>query len=1124
MITIETYRSRIGSFRQKNYRGREFLSRLHRKYGRNQENVMSFRILSFLKAAVSGLMLLGLFFNGEHEPDYQLINHPPTVFAATAPISLIYAIIILQKSAPFLCNPLPPEDRNFLARYKYGNRRDNGIKIIHWNKGPSFLGNKKDDVEALIEKYHPHIFGLSEANLFSHHDMSEVQYPGYYLHTYPTLNNPELLVSRVVVYTHSSLVVKLRPDLMDNTISAIWLEVGLPRRKKILVCNVYREWGYLRQQDKSSHTIAAQLSRWQTFLKYWEKALIEDKEVIVTGDVNIDSLKWCRDDLASTDSTYKLKPLISSLFEVILPHGVSQHVNVATHSWAGKEGSCLDHLYTNRPDRISDVEAHINGGSDHRVIFVVRYAKSLKKTVRYIRKRCFKNFDEEGFKAEIKLQKFFDIYTTTDVNQAVKLLTEKLTSALDKFAPVRTIQVRSKYAPWVTLEVKKEMAARDRAQQVAAATQKVDDWRHYKHLRNSVNRSLRLSRKSWETNQLNSFSNNATDLWRNIKGWMGWKNSGPPTQLFTGGRIVSSPSGLATEMNTFFTNKVKQLLSRLPTPTTDPLENLSSSMESRTCIFSLESVHPEEVLKIVTSLKNSKSTGLDSIDTSTLKLIIGDILPAVTHIINLSIANLEFPSTWKVAKIIPLLKKGDPMNPSNYRPVALLPILSKVLERVVFKQVVKYVETNGLLHPSHHGSRAKHSTSTAIIEMYDTWIEGIERGEMTGVMMLDLSAAFDLVDHKLLLKKLELLGFDQQVVVWFWTYLTGRSQCVYVDGKFSDHELVPVGVPQGSVLGALLYILYVDDLPEVVHGHGGNGQVQGKGGVKFNMNCSDCGSLCCYVDDSTYMYSHSDPGILTQKLSEQYKKLAEYMSANRLVINDSKTHLLVMGTKRHDSLRSEVKINTGAVVIEPVGTQKLLGINIHQSLKWKEHIISNDRSMIKTLRTRLSALSKIAVNANFKTRLMVANACFMSIISYMVAVWGGTEEYVIRAVQVMQNKAARCVTRLSWYTPTRLLLQQCNWLSIKQMILYHTAVQVWRVLDAKCPVFIESKLQLTVTRSASQGNLRVPVVESSLARKSFLVRSATVWNRIPPDIRSSTSIQVFKRKLKKWIKLNIELD
>ena len=142
--------------------------------------------------------------------------------------------------------------------------------------------------------------------------------------TRPTIHNPDLAVSRVVVYTHSSLRAKVRPDLIDSSVSAVWLEVGLPNRKKILVCNIYREWGYLRQQDKSSHTIAAQLSRWQTFLTFWERVLTEDKEVIVTGDVNIDCFMWCRDDLTSTDSTYKLKLLIELLFEKIIPHGVSQ--------------------------------------------------------------------------------------------------------------------------------------------------------------------------------------------------------------------------------------------------------------------------------------------------------------------------------------------------------------------------------------------------------------------------------------------------------------------------------------------------------------------------------------------------------------------------------------------------------------------------------------------------------------------------------------------------------------------------------------------------------------------------------------------------------------------------------
>ena len=241
------------------------------------------------------------------------------------------------------------------------------------------------------------------------------------------------------------------------------------------------------------------------------------------------------------------------------------------------------------------------------------------------------------------------------------------------------------------------------------------------------------------------------------------------------------------------------------------------------------------------------------------------------------------------------------------------------------------------------------------------------------------------------------------------------------------------------------------------------------------------------------------------------------------MINDDKTHLLVMGGPKFKAVRQQVNINTGTVTVTPVETEKLLGLNIHQSLKWREHIISNKKSMIKSLTTRLNALKKLAVNANFKTRLMVANSCFMSIIIYMVSVWGGTEDYIFKAVQVMQNKAARCVTKQSWFTPIKRLLLQCNWLSIKQLIFFHTALQVWRVNASKCPVYIETKLQLSRTRRSAQGNLLVPVVDNSVSSKSFMVRSAVTWNQIPADIRICKSLETFKKNLKQWIKANVEI-
>ena len=283
------------------------------------------------------------------------------------------------------------------------------------------------------------------------------------------------------------------------------------------------------------------------------------------------------------------------------------------------------------------------------------------------------------------------------------------------------------------------MRERDLAQQAAVLSQEPDMWRNYRNLRNTATRSMRRDKDVWEKQQLDNFENSPTDLWRNVKGWMGWKNTGPPSQLFYRGEMVTSPQGLANSMNSFFTGKVNDLRANLPHPSGDPLEPLRSVMSSRACHLSLKSVHPDEVLKIVKELKNTKSTGLDDIDATTLKLVISDILPAVTHVINLSLLNLEFPNKWKLAKVVPLLKKDDPLNPKNYRPVALLPIMSKILERVVFKQVVEYVESNRLLHPSHHGSRSKHSTCTALIEMYDTWVNSIEQNDMADLIVQHLN-------------------------------------------------------------------------------------------------------------------------------------------------------------------------------------------------------------------------------------------------------------------------------------------------------------------------------------------------------------------------------------------------
>ena len=551
---------------------------------------------------------------------------------------------------------LTSKDRNFYAKMVNGNRgaRGPGIKLLHWNKGPSFLQNKYNDIETIISGHHPHVLGLSEANFRNDHDLSLVQHDNYNLHTSPTAHNPSLNISRIVVYTHKSLVVKRRPDLEDSRVSAIWMEVGLPNKHKIIVCQGYREWRYLGQPDSSSSTVTAQFQRWSIFLTMWEKALLEGKEVVVMMDANLDFCKWTRDNLPPSDSTSRLRSLIDLLFDTIFPHGVSQVVTVPTRAWPGQADAGLDHIYTNKPEKLSNVYAEFAGGSDHKLTKVTRYAKSMQSSVRYVRKRTFKNFKDEDFQFAVKNLSWWDLFRCEDANQAAQLLTAKLTKILDTMAPIKTIQVRTKYAPWLSNSTKELLKERNSAQETASLTKDLDDWRLYKSLRNRATAKMKQEKKAWEQWKLDSTRHNPNTLWKNVKTWLNWNNSGPPSQLFHNGRLTTSPAGLAGSMNAFFMDKVSSLRNDIPASQSDPLAKLKESMKDRQCNLTLRAVHPEEVLKVIKSLKNSKSTGIDNIDTWVIKLVALDILPAVTHIINLSIAQTNFPSIWKHAKVVPL--------------------------------------------------------------------------------------------------------------------------------------------------------------------------------------------------------------------------------------------------------------------------------------------------------------------------------------------------------------------------------------------------------------------------------------------------------------------------------------
>ena len=690
------------------------------------------------------------------------------------------------------------------------------------------------------------------------------------------------------------------------------------------------------------------------------------------------------------------------------------------------------------------------------------------------------------------------------------------------------------------------MTERDIAQQVAATSKSEDDWKIFKRLRNKVNSILKNEKRNWQRNKFKKCEDekDSKQIWKNIKSWLNWTTSGAPTQLFYEGRLETRPSGLADCMNRFFIEKVSNLRNNLGQSEDNPLDNLQQLMSNRKCVFKLQPVHPDTVDKLISNLRNSGSVGLDYIDTGIIKQAKAELLPAITHMINLSLKQSKFPTQFKKAKVVPLHKSGDALNPKNYRPVAILPILSKLLERAVFIQMIDYFESNHLLHPNHHGFRANHNTTTALLQMYDTWVEAMDRGEATGVCFLDMSAAFDMVSHNVLLDKLLLYGFEATSFTWIKSYLENRRQTVCIDGTCSPLLQVEVGVPQGSIIGPLLYIIFTNDLPESIHGHPPQDPPPPQEHLlpqdqhSYNMYCPSCGTICCFADDSSYSFSSKVPEDITTKLKEKYLTIAEYMKCNELKLNGDKTHLMLLlsDSARKANPNFTVHLDTGTEIINTSTCEKLLGGIIGQNLKFTQHIQDDDNSMLKTLNKRLGALKKVSNHANFRSRKMIANGIIISRLIYLIPLWSGCEKYLLNSLQIVQNKAARVVTKCGKRTPVKSLLKQCGWMSVAQLSIFHSMVLVYKILLTKSPHYLYSKLFSVqgetyyktryVQNQKENKNIKLGTdsqAEADIARRSFKYRSTSQWNTLPVKIKEAETVQQFKTLLKIWVSENVPI-
>ena len=291
-------------------------------------------------------------------------------------------------------------------------------------------------------------------------------------------------------------------------------------------------------------------------------------------------------------------------------------------------------------------------------------------------------------------------------------------------------------------------------------------------------------------------------------------------------------------------------------------------------------------------------------------------------------------------------------------------------------------------------------------------------GDVTAVVTLDKSAVFDMVNRDIFLEKFS-------VVNWVHSYLMVRKQKVYIDGCLSEELGIQTGVPQGSILGPLFYIIYTSDLPQSIYT---DNIVQSDN----NQNIKENGTITCFADDSTYSVSDNNPETITNKINTKYQEISRYMQNNLLVLNSDKTHLVVMASahkhRKYDSFG--IELNTGNEIIQPAESEILLGATLSNNFQWNQHVQDGEKSMMKSLNKRNTALGRISNITNFKTRKMIGNGLIMSTLAYIIPVYGSCSEYLLNSLQVQQNIACRHITKLPLMTPTKTLLTQCGWLSV----------------------------------------------------------------------------------------------
>ena len=795
----------------------------------------------------------------------------------------------------------------------------------------------------------------------------------------------------------------------------------------------------------------------------------ENTDFFVLGDFNI--------DFRDTKS-----PAFKELNFTMRMLGLEQLVKSPTRT-AFRQGiasnTTTDLIFTNS-EIIKETQVLDSNLSDHLAVCATRKKTGEKRVKIDFKGRSYKHYVKEDFQQGLVDHNWDEFYRMNNPNILWQYMQGVILRLINPMCPVKTFKVFKARNPWITNEALEAIRDKDCLLNRAKKTGKEEDWTRARQSRNTVGRDIKLLRIDFLKTQQETHKADPKKFWKTLASIVpGKKKFSGDIWLkdkSTGARIEQSET--AETMNSFFTNIGKELARKHTAQWSYFGETVEDSIgEMRT--------DTEEVRNLCKDIETLKSSGIDELSSRICKdafLVLSDQL---TFLFNCSLREGIFPDVWKAAKVVPIFKGGDSEEVGNYRPVSLLPLPGKILEKIVHKRFSMFLEENKFLTKNQGGFRKGFSTISTIADLTDDIFDNINIGQVTTAAFIDLQKAFDTVNLSILMSKLKKAGIRSAALKWCDNYLSGRSQHSCVNGHVSTSLQVTCGVPQGSVLGPLLFLVYINDL-------------------EFALD--EC-RLKLYADD-TVLYH---PGINVQdsalKLQKSLDRFCVWAQANKLSINVKKSKLMVFGSRSAVKKANNVRIYMQGSLLQRVPTFKYLGTVLDPTLNFTHHL----DSAIRIVTHKMTLLAKLKRYLNNSVAIQIYKSMILPYLDYADVIFHNTNVSHLDKLQRLQNRCLRICSGWDRMFSTDRAHKLSNVPFLKDRRKAHVLNFMYNRKSR--PELMNVREIRTRAHNAPMFNVTVPRCEAF--KRSVGYSGSVDWNNLPPNLRNTDGYLAFKAHTKK---------